>query len=287
MKNRIILSVLFIFHISLFTLPAQAQRSLNNTFFGVTVEGGMNTMNYSSLHGERAGGFGYGVGAYLAYFPTRNIGFSLGLQLSRVQASVTYNFSETTLGLTHPDNPGVYYDLTTDFDQWVERQSARVLSLPVEFLWRVNMEKMTLRGGIGAQVDLPHKGHYTAVEGSYTTTGYFPATGHTVANQPQHGFGEYGAEKESDISKLGIGVSLIADLGVCWPLSSSMNLYVGFYGRYGLNNVLQEGRDNPLVVLDPANSAHSIYYGSFASQEVTDMNLFCVGIKVGLDFGSN
>ena len=282
MKNTILVSFIFslsIFHCSL----ANAQHS---NYLGLGLGGGLGSPLHSAVHGDAALGLGFGAGLHYAHFFGRHFGLGLGVNYNRLHGATTYDFTETTAGLTHASNPGVTYDLVTTYDGWRERQMLGFLSVPLELLWRWELgERSWLVAGLGAQLELPLHGRYTADEGTYATTGYFPAIGHTVENLPQHGFGSYNADTEADIEGLKPAVSLVADLGVRLPLGDRWGLYVGAYGTFGLTNMLDGASTDPLLVLDPADPSQALYNGTFASAEVDGVRLLRAGVKVAIDFG--
>ena len=282
MKNTILVSFIFslsIFHCSL----ANAQHS---NYLGLGLGGGLGSPLHSAVHGDAALGLGFGAGLHYAHFFGRHFGLGLGVNYNRLHGATTYDFTETTAGLTHTSNPGVTYDLVTTYDGWRERQMLGFLSVPLELLWRWELgERSWLVAGLGAQLELPLHGRYTADEGTYATTGYFPAIGHTVENLPQHGFGSYNADTEADIEGLKPAVSLVADLGVRLPLGDRWGLYVGAYGTFGLTNMLDGASTDPLLVLDPADPSQALYNGTFASAEVDGVRLLRAGVKVAIDFG--
>ena len=265
---------------------AHAQQREHTNYLGLDLGGGLGSPLHSAVHGDAALGLGFGAGLHYAHFFGRHFGLGLGVNYNRLHGATTYDFTETTAGLTHASNPGVTYDLVTTYDGWRERQMLGFLSVPLELLWRWELgERSWLVAGLGAQLELPLHGRYTADEGTYATTGYFPAIGHTVENLPQHGFGTYNADTEADIEGLKPAVSLVADLGVRLPLGDRWGLYVGAYGTFGLTNMLDGTSTDPLLDLDPADPSQAIYNGTFASAEVDGMRLLRAGVKVAIDFG--
>lgn len=265
---------------------AHAQQREHTNYLGLGLGGGLGSPLHSAVHGDAALGLGFGAGLHYAHFFGRHFGLGLGVNYNRLHGATTYDFTETTAGLTHASNPGVTYDLVTTYDGWRERQMLGFLSVPLELLWRWELgERSWLVAGLGAQLELPLHGRYTADEGTYATSGYFPAIGHTVENLPQHGFGTYNADTEADIEGLKPAVSLVADLGVRLPLGDRWGLYVGAYGTFGLTNMLDGTSTDPLLVLDPADPSQALYNGTFASAEVDGMRLLRAGVKVAIDFG--
>ncbi len=268
--------------------PCEAQPRGYNNYFGIGVVGGPNSLVYTPEHGNGSSRLGFGGGLHYAHFVDSEYGFGIGVGYSFAQSTAVYDFTETTEGLIHPDNPGVTYDLSTSFDNWKEYQTVGFLNIPVKFLWRSPLSrKCILIGGVGAQLDLPLHSHYAANEGAYRTTGYFPATGHSVSDQPQHGFGSYKADMEGEIEGLKGSVSLLADLGIRLAMNNNWGIYLGGYVNFGLTSCIDGKNKAPLLTIDARDASQIVYNGTFSSNEVDGVRLFCAGIKVGLDVGWN
>ena len=268
------------------TLAVTAQKSDFDNYIGLTLHpaAGLNTMVCSPANGTHSLGIGIEAGLHYTHFFGQHFGLGIGAHFDRANSSTLYDFTEVTPGLTHNDNPNVKYDLNTDFNDWKERQGVNFLSIPVELFWRsVRNDKCTFLAGLGASFDLPLSGKYKAQDGSYTTSGYFPALGYTVYDLPSHGFGTYDADLESSIEGLKMGVSLIADLGYRLSLKNNWGLYLGIYGGYSLNSMAEE-TENPLLDIAADGSQHT-YNGTFASNQIDGLHLLRVGLKIGVDLG--
>lgn len=264
---------------------AQAQEAGHSNYIGINIGGGLQGMACSPAQGDHTLGLGLGAGVHYAHFFGPHFGLGFGVRYASAASSTLYNFTESTTDLTHSSNPGVRYDLNTTFDHWREHQRLGFVSVPVELFWRVPMgSAWALMVGVGAQADFNVSGTYRADEGTYTTTGHFHAIGHRVQDLPQHGFSTYDADFESDIDRLPVGVSLLADLGVRRALGHAWGLYLGLYGTYGLSNLAGESTE-PLVNIGSGDASQMDYNGTFGSSQVDALRLVGVGVKVGLDFG--
>lgn len=263
---------------------AVAQKGEINNYIGLTVSPfGLNTMLCQPTDGTHYLKLGLGAGLHYNHFFGEHFGFGLGVHYDRVRSATNYNITEVTSGLTHTDNPNVVYDLNTQFNNWTERQTVNVLSVPVELFWRnVINKRWTVLAGLGVAFDLPLSGKYTAEEGTYTTSGYFPALGYTVYDLPSHGFGTYNADVEHDINGLKLGVSVMADFGYRLSLKNNWGLYFGVYGGYCVNSMADES-ENPLVNI--ADDATHTYNGTFASNQIGGLHLLRAGVKLGIDLG--
>lgn len=264
---------------------ARAQEAGHSNYLGINIGGGLQGMACSPAQGDHTLGLGLGAGVHYAHFFGSHFGLGFGVRYASAASSTLYNFTESTTDLTHSSNPGVRYDLNTTFDHWREHQQLGFVSVPVELFWRVPMgSAWALMVGVGAQADFNVGGTYRADEGTYVTTGYFHSIGHRVQDLPQHGFSTYDADFESDIDRLPVGVSLLADLGVRRALGHAWGLYLGLYGTYGLSNLAGESSE-PLVNIGSGDASQMDYNGTFGSSQVDVLRLVGVGVKVGLDFG--
>lgn len=258
-------------------------------YMGVTIGGGLNTMLYSMDSGSQTPGFGMDLGVHYTHFFSA-IGVGVGLHYTAANAYAVYNFDEVTNGLTHADNPGAHYNLTTHYDNWKERQNMTVLGLPIEVFYRTHIGGgRHFICGLGVEFDLPMRGGYSGVDGSYTTSGVFPAIGtYPVSDMPEHGFGTFYEVPDTPIEDLKAGVSVLADIGLRMPLGSGGGWYIGIYGSYGLTSLLDDGEGGSLLTIDPHNSQRIVYGGTFSygAGGGGALNLLRVGVKVGVDLGS-
>lgn len=267
------------------TVSVMAQNSETDNYLGFTLHpaAGLNTWVCNPLDGTHYMAAGLDFGLHYNHFFNDKRGIGIGLHYGRVRSNTHYNFTEVTPGLTHIDNPNVTYNLHSRFDNWKELQAVNVLSIPVEFFWRnfVN-EKWTFLAGLGLAADIPIGGKYTAKEGTFTTSGYFPSIGHTVSDMPTHGFDTYGDDFEGKVDELGLGVSVMADLGYRLSLKNNWGLYIGLFGGFSLNSMAKD-TESPLVDID--QNAAMTYNGTFASNQITGLHLLRLGFKFGLDLG--
>ena len=275
-------------------LSAQAQNTEHNNYIGVNIGGGLSSLAFSPADGNWNPRLGLlGELKYMHFFDS-HYGFGLGAQIRCANSSATLGITETTPGLSHPHN-GLTYTSVTAFNDWNERQSVTLLSIPVQFYWRNAMGGgRELKVGVGFQLDMPVNASYKAVDGTYEVQGYFPSTNVTYSNLPFDGFDTYEANSEGDIDNLHtLGVSLIADLGLDAPLNDNWSLYFGIYGGYGLNNMISEDKQDPIVnapndaTVNPAANLANRYNGVLASNQVDAAHLFNVGVKVGIGLGWN
>lgn len=268
------------------TLSVSAQQSTHDNYVGVSFGGGLNTMLYKTANGQQSLGGGLDAGLFYGRFFNKTVGLGVGLQYTWANSTALYNYNEVTTGLIHPSNPNQLYNLTTSFNDWRERQTMGVLSIPVEVLFR---KELSARGafiaGIGLSVDFPIHGNYTPKGGTYSTTGTFPSLGdYVVSDLPEHGFSTYENFRDGKITnRAKVGASVLADLGFRVALNDNWGLYMGLYAGYGFTNLLAEAKTAPLVIINDDQQID--YAGTFGSNETAKANLLRCGLKLAIDFG--
>ena len=285
MKTKRIFSI---FAAAALAISAGAQQSDHENYVGVSFGGGLNTMLYRPANGTSQVGAGFDASLFYARFFNQWVGLGLGLNYSWANAYATYNWNEVTTGLTHASNPNVTYNLTTGFNNFVERQNVGVLSIPVEVLFRkVFTERCALIGGVGVSVDFPIHGAYYAKGGSYNTTGVFPALGdYTVSDMPEHGFSTYTTTQGAKFNnRAKVGVGIIGDLGARVALNDNWGFYCGIYLGYGFTNLLGAAKADEMIMVNPTDPSKIDYRGTFDSNETAKANLLRCGLKIAFDFG--
>lgn len=269
-------------------LSVSAQQSVHDNYIGVNFGGGLNSMLYKPANGTQGLGFGFDAGIHYGHFFNKTVGLGVGLQYSWANAYVTYNWSEVTTGLVHPSNPYTPYDLTTGFNNFVERQNVGYLSIPVEVLFRKSLnDRAAFIAGVGLSLDLPIHGKYIAKSGTYSTTGVFPELGsYTVSDMPEHGFSTYTTTQNAKINnRAKVGGSVIADLGFRVALNENWGMYFGVYAGYGFTNLLKETKTEEMIMINANDPSIIDYRGTFDSNETGKANFIRAGVKIAIDFG--
>ena len=280
--------IMTMFTAAALTLGVSAQQNAHENFVGVDFGGGLNTMLYKAENGKTKVGAGFDAGLFYSHFFNEKFGLGVGLRYSYANASAVYNYDEVTTGLVHADNPNLYYDLTTSYNDWKERQNMGLLSIPVELLYRKPInDSWAFIGGLGLSLDMPVHGKYKAKDGSYSTSGVFPDLGtHVFSDMPEHGFSTYDAAFDAKIdNRIKVGCSALIDLGMRKSLGDNWGIYFGAYAGFGLTNILAEEKTNPLLLINETDPSRIDYAGTFDSNETSKVHLLRAGIKVAIDFG--
>ena len=285
MKNNRIITIIAA---AALAITVSAQQSVHDNYIGVNFGGGLNTMLYKPANGQQAVGAGFDAGLFYARFFNNWAGLGVGLDYSWANAYATYNWNEVTTGLTHPSNPNTPYNLTTGFNNFVERQNVGVLSIPVEALFRKAFnDRVALIGGVGLSIDFPIHGAYYAKGGSYSTTGVFPAIGnYVIENMPEHGFSTYSTTQNAKFNnRAKVGGSIICDLGARIALNDNWGMYIGVNFGYGFSNLLASAKADEMIMVNATDPSKIDYRGTFDSNETAKANLIRCGLKIAIDFG--
>lgn len=289
--------IFILFGALVLALGSQAQMNQHSNYIGFNVGGGMNTLMYNPADGTWNPKLGFlGELKYMHFFG-KHFGMGIGVQFDYSRAGATYDWVENAnnaLSLVHPANNLTYFP-HAGFNNWEETQTVMSVNVPIELYWRAPMgERWFFLLGLGAQLDFPMKSSFKADDGSYSVTGYFPATNVEYSNLPAYGFDTYSADESGDVENLKkMGVSLIADLGFNYALSNHWGLYFGIYGAYGLTNLIDEASTSPLlnapdITTTPATGvAVSDYNGVFNSSQIDELHRLSVGAKIGINVGWN
>ena len=269
-------------------ITASAQQSAHDNYIGVNFSGGLNTMLYQPANGKQAVGMGFDAGIHYAHFFNKWAGLGIGAKYSWSNAYTTYNWNEVTTGLTHPSSPYTPFNLTTGFNQFVERQNVGVISIPVEALFRkVFNDRIALIGGVGLSLDLPLHGAYTAQSGSYSTTGVFPNLGpYSISDAPEIGFSTYTTTQDAKFNnRAKVGGSVICDLGTRIAFNNNWGMYIGVSFGYGFTNLLADAKADPMLSINATDPSKIDYRGTFDSNETSKANLINCGLRLAFDFG--
>jgi hypothetical protein len=145
---------------------------------------------------------------------------------------------------------------------------------------------------VGAKAGLAVSGKYDAGAASLETSGYFPESGQTFTNMPNHGFTTVQKPSWSGTIDFGLNVSLAVEAGARWAMGKHMALYTGFYFDYGLLDVTPEKTATGLVNYQAATPSEFAYNCTLAASRpstgaayVDKVSLFSAGIKMQLAVG--
>jgi len=233
--------------------------------------GGLHSLSYQLENGKRKGAIGYLFNAGYSYFFTPKWGIQAGVGVKSFRSSATLDYMT---GKSATDTDGDSYIFRTYYNGWEEKQQGLSLDIPVGIQFRPKLgEKLRLVVTAGGEVSIPVNVTYKVTSGNIETRGYYSQWNVELANMPQHGFTTITTRYEGDVS-LKPAYALFADMGVLYGLSPNLDLFIGGYLDYGLNNII-----------DPENSdvyRNEIYNGVLASSQTDNVTPVAMGLKVGV-----
>ena len=258
--------------ILLFCSMLQAQEK--QQYLHLTVGGGLHNLSYDLQNGTQSGRFGNSINAGYSYFFTKHWGVQSGLGLQWFNARSTINYFSAT---PQVDIDGENVEFRANYNNWQEKQQALFMDIPLTLQYRHTLSnKISLQGSVGGKISIPISTRFKTTGGSITTTGYYAQLNAELSDLPEYGFATI---TDSYNGKLSLRPSYmaIADLGGLYTLSPKIDLYVGAYINYGLNNILKADAKE-IYQLD------GVYNGVLASTQTTKVTPVSVGIKVGVYF---
>ena len=251
-------------------LPAQEKGS----YINFNVGGGIHTLSYSLLNGTEKEQAGYTLNAGYSYFFTPNWGIHTGLGIQSFNSMSTLTYLSSSQDI---DTDGQAYEFKANFTSYQEKQQAILIDIPLAIQYRFPInEKIGLLASVGAKIALPVKSSFKTTGGGLVTTGYYSQWNVELSDMPQHGFSTM-TNTFLGNTPLKPAYMGIADLGGLFKLSQRLDLYVGGYVNYGLNNVLTP--DSKLIF-----QPNGVYNGVFASSQTNNVTPISFGVKVGVYF---
>jgi len=256
----------------LFCSLLQAQEK--QQYLHLTVGGGLHNLSDDLQNGTQSGRFGNSINAGYSYFFNQHWGVQSGLGLQWFNARSTVNYLSAT---PQVDIDGENFEFRANYKNWQEKQQALFMDIPLTLQYRHALSnKISLQGSAGGKISIPISSRFKTTGGSITTTGYYSRLNAELSDLPEYGFTTI---TESHNGKLSLRPSYmaIADLGGLYTLSPKVDLYLGAYINYGLNNALKADTKE-IYQLD------GMYNGVLASTLTTKVTPVSVGIKVGVYF---
>ncbi len=264
------------------TASAQMNDHIHN--IQANLGGGIHTLLYSPVDGERATGMGGVMELQYQFMFNHHWGLALGIQANTLHSTATYNYG---YNLPAVMLPGAFYpaDLDIHYYNWRERQNVINLSIPMQLILRAPISVTSaFQMGLGASLNHPLGANYKYLGGRYVTQAYMPQTNVTYTDMENHLLGTYNGDEDAqtlDISPL--YCALHADLGFVFNLNKTTGFHLGLYGYYSPSNINNESNNDARMLTVVTQNVYQ--HGTFASDRVGDVHPLEVGIKLGLRFG--
>nr|WP_321408388.1 outer membrane beta-barrel protein [uncultured Carboxylicivirga sp.] len=173
-----------------------------------------------------------------------------------------------------------------------ENHSGLYLNLPL--LLQYSPERMArFYTNFGLIIGIPLQSNYKATYSNIITSGYYPETDVEYTDINFRGFGEFDGNTSSGELSTNTAFILHYECGMKWNLSNAINLYLGGFVDYGINNILKEDDFKRIIVYNE-NNPTSFSYNSMAISEYTNnentvsyfkkMTPISIGIHISLGF---
>ena len=265
MKKQIILALGLLL---IGTLQAQETGS----YISFDVGGGFHNLSYKLQDGTEQGKMGYTLNAGYSYFFNPKWGVHTGLGLQAYNSRSTLNFLSATPDV---DIQGQAYVFKANYVNWQEKQHSIQLDIPLELQFRQPLTpKIKLLTSVGGMISFPVNTGFETAGGKFVTTGYYSVWNVEMSDMPQHGFSTM-TNSFTGKTTLKPAFLAIGDIGGLFKMSEKIDLYVGGYINYGLNNVLNP---DTKLIYDPSK----VYNGMFASSQTSSVTPIAIGVKLGL-----
>lgn len=261
----------FIIGLSLLAIGTlQAQKSEQYLHFNIG--GGSNSLNYQIKDGTQKGAAGYTINAAYSYFFNEHWGLQSGIGVQSFGSQSTLNLLTTEPAV---DATGESYELSTKYNNLKEKQQVLSIEIPVvgQYKYAFNSQ-WGLIASAGAKISIPAYKAFKTTGGDITTTGYYSQWNMVLYDLPQHGFF---TTNDTYQGKLAVkpAYMAVADLGGLYKVSKKIDLYLGGYFSYGLNNILTP--DSKHIFLQDRT-----YNGILASTQTNKVIPVSVGVKIGI-----
>ena len=244
------------------------------------IAGGLNNLSYKPKDGTEKELFGKSINVGYSFFFSPNWGFQVGLGVQSFGALSNLNYVYKSAAVDIDGDP---YELRINYKNWKEQQRALFIEMPVSIQYRywigkdlglVDKNKLAILVSLGAKVSIPLNTFYKTVGGNIVTTGYFSQWNLELKDMPQHGFLTISDVYEGNVYLKPSYVGIL-DFGLLYGLNERLDLYMGTYLTYGLNNILNAGKQQ---VYQP----DGVYNGTLASSQTDNLKLKAIGLKVGI-----
>jgi hypothetical protein len=169
-----------------------------------------------------------------------------------------------------------------------ETQHARYLHIPLMLELRLpSNDKYNWFVAAGAKFGFAVSDKYEATPDRLFTYGYFPETGQTFVNMPEHGFITRDRPSWQGNQGFGFDVSLSLETGLRWAITDRLRIYTGIYIDYGLNDIAPKKQNVDILSYQLATPETFAYNSVLSSTGYVDkMKLISIGAKlrIGLSF---
>lgn len=300
------------------TEQSDTLKSRKGSYLSVSGSLGASDLKYDlkglKENGTRDSKLGYGFEVKYSYFFNEHWGVTTGVGVSQyasvgklkgsMDAETFYslgNFTDDDL-IERP----IDFELRTRITNLEEKQTVWLLDVPVMLSYQTyfgDSARWGIYGGVGAKLQFPVSSKFKIQNGGsseFNVSGKYdgiPTDMGAPGNPPvpQHGYGTITDPNSSlnwdDKAKLKMGIAATAELGFLFDIGKGMDLMIGGYVDYGLNDIKKKG-DNKIFTASSAYHPGADgqvgkgikYHGMLNSNATDKVKLLSFGAKLGLRF---
>lgn len=233
---------------------------------------GINNLNFKVNRGLSSPNLGNAFNLGYYYFFTPQFGFHTGFGIKIFNNTCKLNYGDT---IPTVDIEGKTFDFRIKYDNWIETQTLTALQIPIAFQFKQKLNsKIGINATLGLQVFTPLSSQFQTTGGSITTKGYYKETNVELHSIPAHDFLTSKNSQKGIISNINTSFCTYTALGISIKLIDKVDLYLGGYFEYGLNNSIEEGK---LQVYE----YNGTYNGLLNSDKVSELKPINYGANIG------
>lgn len=272
----------------------------------ILLGGGYGSMGYNLKNdGKEIGFFGGSAQLRYLYYFSPNWGIGLGAGFAYYSSTGTLNTTTVFTPDIHDSDAssggqGEAYEHHVKTHDWQEKQNAYMLDVPV-LIQCSYPTKTTLKNGplkiyadLGADLGFALAASRQLTGGSIDHTGWYEAWNLELSHVDDHDFyteqaSDFGSGKQALKLKMP-AVGLMADFGLAIPLSAKLDLLIGLYGTYTVNNICATKQDIGWKQTDATGyKMHDFmneYAGLIGTQYASAVHPWQAGMRIGINFHS-
>jgi len=274
----------------------------------VLLGAGYSTMGYSlGADGKQTGSYGLNAQLRYLYYFTPNWGIGVGVGFSDYGSTGVLNTTTVfTPNVSDSDMPmpgmkGEDYEHHVKTHDWKESQRAYMVDVPVMVQCTYPIPNVQLENGplkiyadLGANIGLPVSARRQLQGGSIEHVGWYKPWKLELTDIAGHDFySEEAADFETTAQKLTVkmpAIGLMADVGVAIPLLKNLDLLVGVYANYVVNDVCANKQDigwkNVNATGYKTHDFMNEYAGIIGTQYASSIHPWQAGVRVGINFNT-
>jgi len=282
LKNFRMKKTIIILAISLTGSGVMAQE-FNRSEVSVNLGGGVSGFQTQPTEGSASQSWTISLGAGYHFFFNPQWGIGTGANFATYNGGISIadyaTHQATTNNLT-----GDALDFMVSVPNYKEIHQAMMATIPLMLQFQ-STGNTIIYAAFGGKAGIPLSANNKA-NGRITSSGFYPIYNVTYDNLPEYGFVTNQAipKDNTDIDMKTVFMAS-AELGVKRLLVNKMNLYLGLYLDYGLNDVLSRqsaaGNNANIVVFQPDSPANFVYNTALNSYS-KQMKPFAIGFTARL-----